>query len=380
MVKHHRETLPKEIKHILNAIRTEADLRWKDEEVTHMSVSTFILLRFLTPALMNPKMFDLMDYIPSSNQIEDYKIFASFVQKLGNLSVFLENNDMHQLNDILLDNHENMKEFIDGVSETVLIEGSYQCSSGFIELVIAEYSIMTRMLISLRTNCDFEENSVISFLDELIFLIHVAEPTYWESQHDFTPESMKKLEEILKKRNDKIRVRKRRSSQSQASNQTQLKKKTSFRKSKKSDSSLSDDEVGEVKQRSKLASSGYSVKRKKEMYKNAFFSTTGESGPSNRKITSLSEIENKRTRADKRGTKSIDDIGVWENKVELKDQHLKVQRTNPDKTISKKSGSHDDVSTDKRQYPDQKGLRRSRRGHTKLKRRTSQSAEMASPI
>eukprot|EP01129_Flabellula_baltica_P008685 TRINITY_DN3484_c0_g1_i1.p1 TRINITY_DN3484_c0_g1~~TRINITY_DN3484_c0_g1_i1.p1 ORF type:complete len:606 (-),score=123.13 TRINITY_DN3484_c0_g1_i1:195-1982(-) len=203
------ESVPVEIKRMLNIISEATQEKFHDEDTTHISVSSFIVLRLLTPAILNPKLFDIINYFPTHYQIEDFKILASFMQKLGNLSTYIQADKPLEslLNKILVDQQENMTNFIKVLSEPVSIEKYYQASSNFIELITTEFSMLTRMLIRIRITIDEPNESLkkfITHLDDILYLIHTEQPHYWENQLDFDDSGLERLQDILREKDPSI--------------------------------------------------------------------------------------------------------------------------------------------------------------------------------
>jgi len=96
---------------------TQAHLKTDDHSVGTTAVTGFIFLRFFVPAIMTPKLFGLLtDYATGNSEIT-FKLIATMIQKLANLTLF-EPRDLHldKLNDLLERDKEKMKQFVDEIS------------------------------------------------------------------------------------------------------------------------------------------------------------------------------------------------------------------------------------------------------------------------
>jgi len=82
------ERLPPELRHVLKYIRTVAEDRYGDflRTVTYTSVSGFLFLRFICPAILNPKLFGLLRDHPHPRAQRTLTLIAKGLQALANLS------------------------------------------------------------------------------------------------------------------------------------------------------------------------------------------------------------------------------------------------------------------------------------------------------
>ncbi|TVY35806.1 Inhibitory regulator protein [Lachnellula occidentalis] len=109
---------PGELRLILKYIRAVADDRYGDflRTVSYTSVSGFLFLRFLCPALLNPKLFGLLRDHPQPKAQRTLTLIAKSLQALANLSTFGSKEQwMEPMNRFLSSNRQSCKTFIDSI-------------------------------------------------------------------------------------------------------------------------------------------------------------------------------------------------------------------------------------------------------------------------
>ncbi|KAK3994653.1 hypothetical protein QBC44DRAFT_43139 [Cladorrhinum sp. PSN332] len=110
--------LPTELRQILKYIRAVADDRYGDflRTVTYTSVSGFLFLRFLCPAILNPKLFGLLRDHPRPRAQRALTLIAKGLQALGNLSTIGKKETwMEPMNRFLSAQRQAFKDFLDQV-------------------------------------------------------------------------------------------------------------------------------------------------------------------------------------------------------------------------------------------------------------------------
>ncbi|KAI0134555.1 GTPase-activator protein for ras-like GTPase [Xylariales sp. AK1849] len=110
--------LPPELRQILKYIRAVAEDRYGDflRSVTYTSVSGFLFLRFICPAILNPKLFGLLRDNPRPRAQRTLTLIAKGLQALGNLSTFGKKESwMEPMNKFLNIQRQPFKDFIDQV-------------------------------------------------------------------------------------------------------------------------------------------------------------------------------------------------------------------------------------------------------------------------
>ncbi|KAK4164459.1 hypothetical protein QBC43DRAFT_344342 [Cladorrhinum sp. PSN259] len=110
--------LPVELRQILKYIRAVADDRYGDflRTVTYTSVSGFLFLRFLCPAILNPKLFGLLRDHPRPRAQRALTLITKGIQALGNLSTIGKKETwMEPMNRFLSAQRQSFKDFLDAV-------------------------------------------------------------------------------------------------------------------------------------------------------------------------------------------------------------------------------------------------------------------------
>jgi Ras GTPase-activating protein 1 len=80
---------PPELKAALETVRTSTITRFPDEAmVQYTSVSAFIFLRLICPAILNPKLFNMMPDLPSASTQRNLTLVAKVVQNMANMAEF----------------------------------------------------------------------------------------------------------------------------------------------------------------------------------------------------------------------------------------------------------------------------------------------------
>lgn len=109
---------PPELRHILKYIRAVAEDRYGDflRTVAFTSVSGFLFLRFICPAILNPKLFGLLRDYPRPRAQRTLTLIAKALQALANLSnIGKKEVWMEPMNRFLSSRRQALKDFIDDV-------------------------------------------------------------------------------------------------------------------------------------------------------------------------------------------------------------------------------------------------------------------------
>lgn len=110
--------LPLELRAILKYVRAVTEDRYGDflRTVNYTSVSGFLFLRFICPAILNPKLFGLLRDNPRSRAQRTLTLIAKGIQALANLSSFGKKESwMEHMNKFLGQQRQSFKDFIDHV-------------------------------------------------------------------------------------------------------------------------------------------------------------------------------------------------------------------------------------------------------------------------
>lgn len=109
---------PPELRHILKYIRAVAEDRYGDflRTVAFTSVSGFLFLRFICPAILNPKLFGLLRDYPRPRAQRTLTLIAKALQALANLSnIGKKETWMEPMNRFLTSRRQSLKDFIDDI-------------------------------------------------------------------------------------------------------------------------------------------------------------------------------------------------------------------------------------------------------------------------
>lgn len=112
------KNLPPELRRILKHVRTVAEYRYGDflHTVTYTSVSGFIFLRFICPAILNPKLFGLLRDHPRPRAQRTLTLMAKGLQALANLSpIGKKETWMEPMNNFLTAQRQPLKDFLDAI-------------------------------------------------------------------------------------------------------------------------------------------------------------------------------------------------------------------------------------------------------------------------
>ncbi|KAJ3154929.1 Ras GTPase-activating protein 1 [Geranomyces michiganensis] len=121
---------PRELKEVFAFVRETALNKWNgadgtepNQSVQYVAISGFIFLRFFCPAILNPKIFNLISEQPDPSTSRTFTLIAKILQNLANLSDFGSKEPyMAECNPFIAANVNSMKAFIDGIS-TIEPEG-----------------------------------------------------------------------------------------------------------------------------------------------------------------------------------------------------------------------------------------------------------------
>lgn len=108
--------LPPELRAILKYVRAVAEDRYGDflRTVNYTSVSGFLFLRFICPAILNPKLFGILRDNPRPRAQRTLTLIAKGLQALANLSSFGKKESwMEYMNRFLGHHRQSFKNFID---------------------------------------------------------------------------------------------------------------------------------------------------------------------------------------------------------------------------------------------------------------------------
>ena len=112
--------LPPELRVVLKYIRTVAEDRYSSflRTVTYTSVSGFLFLRFICPAILNPKLFGLLPDHPGNRAQRTLTLIAKGLQALANLSTIGKKETwMEPMNKFISTQRQAVRDFLDEVCD-----------------------------------------------------------------------------------------------------------------------------------------------------------------------------------------------------------------------------------------------------------------------
>ena len=112
---------PHQLRLVFSHLQSEVKKQYTSEEVKitkYTAVSGFIFLRFFCPAILGPKLFNIMDNHPDVNTNRSLILIAKTLQNLANLVEFGGGKEdyMTDMNDFVIPNLDIMKQFIDNIA------------------------------------------------------------------------------------------------------------------------------------------------------------------------------------------------------------------------------------------------------------------------
>ncbi|KAI8801205.1 hypothetical protein BJ742DRAFT_37566 [Cladochytrium replicatum] len=112
------DSCPKELIEIFASIRSAVQSRFpEDKNTVYCAISGFIFLRFFCPAILSPKLFELMPEHPDSITARTLTLVAKILQNLANMTIFEGKEPyMEPCNVFLEQKRSSMMEFLDHIS------------------------------------------------------------------------------------------------------------------------------------------------------------------------------------------------------------------------------------------------------------------------
>ncbi|XP_068741233.1 ras GTPase-activating protein 1-like [Montipora capricornis] len=109
---------PRNLRYLFSCLQQNVKDRWAENEVVRSRVvSAFLFLRLICPAIMNPKICNMMSETPSSCAARTLTLVAKCLQNLANLVEFgVKESFMTPVNPFILKNKEKMVNFLDELS------------------------------------------------------------------------------------------------------------------------------------------------------------------------------------------------------------------------------------------------------------------------
>ncbi|KAI8822597.1 uncharacterized protein EV422DRAFT_405988 [Fimicolochytrium jonesii] len=116
------EQCPSVLREVFAHIRMEVDRKWpqdveSNQSIPYAAISGFIFLRFFCPAILHPKLFNLIPDHPDPPTSRTFTLVAKILQNLANLTDFGSKEPyMVQCNAFIAQNITSMRGFIDRIS------------------------------------------------------------------------------------------------------------------------------------------------------------------------------------------------------------------------------------------------------------------------
>ncbi|KAH8171461.1 GTPase-activator protein for ras-like GTPase domain-containing protein [Sarocladium implicatum] len=126
--------IPPELRHIFKYIRAVAEDRYGDflRTVTYTSVSGFLFLRFICPAILSPKLWGLLRDHPRPRAQRTFTLITKALQKLANVSTFGKREEwMEPMNRFLNAQRQSFRDFIDKVCDIPAERGTAMLPAGY---------------------------------------------------------------------------------------------------------------------------------------------------------------------------------------------------------------------------------------------------------
>eukprot|EP01122_Echinamoeba_exundans_P008607 TRINITY_DN2883_c0_g2_i1.p1 TRINITY_DN2883_c0_g2~~TRINITY_DN2883_c0_g2_i1.p1 ORF type:complete len:1169 (+),score=254.82 TRINITY_DN2883_c0_g2_i1:170-3676(+) len=178
---------PVPLRRLFAVIDRLAKEKFKDsEKIRYTAVGGFIFLRFFVPAILNPKLFGLMEHLPDDKQSRTLSLLAGVLQKIANLTKYRDGDDYHVLlNDFITAKTLLTKEYVDKLIDVP-------------EAPLTRSRSMTRRLSSVSPVIQVEHH-IASLLREL-------EPVIPKFKDELFRPNVVKLLEILDKLEKRVKA------------------------------------------------------------------------------------------------------------------------------------------------------------------------------
>jgi hypothetical protein len=126
--------IPPELRHIFKYIRAVAEDRYGDflRTVAYTSVSGFLFLRFICPAILSPKLWGLLRDHPRPRAQRTFTLITKALQKLANISTFGKREEwMEPMNRFLNAQRQSFRDYIDQVCDIPAERGQQIQPAGY---------------------------------------------------------------------------------------------------------------------------------------------------------------------------------------------------------------------------------------------------------
>ncbi|MBW0466998.1 hypothetical protein O181_006713 [Austropuccinia psidii MF-1] len=113
-----RSKCPSRLRKVFGHIQKLVGASYQDHDMRLTSVSAFLFLRFFVPAILNPRLFNLVQFQPDSKSQRTLTLLAKTIQGLGNLTTFGAKEPwMSVMNEFINSQLDSFRDYISFVSK-----------------------------------------------------------------------------------------------------------------------------------------------------------------------------------------------------------------------------------------------------------------------
>ncbi|EDQ91742.1 uncharacterized protein MONBRDRAFT_17576 [Monosiga brevicollis MX1] len=122
---------PPPLRRVFGVLQQQAKKRFPgDAHVQYTSVSAFLFLRLFCPAIINPKLFNMMSEHPTDTLARNLTLVAKVIQNLANMAEFGQKEAfMQPMNEFIMLNRGKMQTFLNSVSSSTRGEHEVKVAS-----------------------------------------------------------------------------------------------------------------------------------------------------------------------------------------------------------------------------------------------------------
>ncbi|CAH7677295.1 expressed protein [Phakopsora pachyrhizi] len=114
----HRSKCPSQLRRVFFRIQELVSISYSDPDMRLISISAFIFLRFFVPAILNPRLFNLIQFQPDSKSQRTLTLLAKTLQGLGNMNQFGTKEPwMNVMNEFVKSQSDSFRDYISFISQ-----------------------------------------------------------------------------------------------------------------------------------------------------------------------------------------------------------------------------------------------------------------------
>ncbi|KAH9824834.1 Rho GTPase activation protein [Melampsora americana] len=119
-----RSKCPGRLKSLFGRIQSLVTISYEEPEMRLTCVSAFIFLRFFVPSILNPRLFNIVQFQPEPKSQRTLTLLAKTLQGLGNLTLFGVKEPFMAIMNPFIKNHlESFRDYIKFISTNEIDEG-----------------------------------------------------------------------------------------------------------------------------------------------------------------------------------------------------------------------------------------------------------------